>query len=84
VKARVIYPDSTVATLDKKDIYRRQIFKDERFEGYALSFSFPGLKPGCIVEYKWKESRAFWMPSLTIPLRAEWPTWKFDISVDPY
>jgi hypothetical protein len=84
VKARVIYPDGTLAILDKNDIYRRQIFKDDRFEGYAMSFSFPGLKPGCIVEYKWTESRAFWMPSLTIPLRAEWPTWKFDISVDAY
>ncbi len=84
IKARVIYPDGTVAHLDSKDIYKRQIFKDDEFEGFAQSFSFPGLKPGCIVEYKWTESRRYWTPSLTIALRAEWPTWVFNVSVDPY
>ncbi|MEM9159845.1 MAG: DUF3857 domain-containing protein [Verrucomicrobiota bacterium] len=83
IKARVIYPNGTVNHLDKKDIFTRKIYKDDKFEGNSKSFSFPGLKPGCIVEYKWKMTRAYWSWSLYIPLMAEWPTWQYDIAVRP-
>jgi len=84
IKGRVIYPDGSVSLLDKKDIFKRKVFKDGKFEGFAKSFSFPGLKPGCIVEYKWKKRRAFWSLVLNIPLLAEWPTWQYDIAVKPF
>lgn len=84
LKARVIYPDGTVTNLSNKEVFKRQIYKNERFEGYAKSFSFPGLRPGCIVEYRWKKVRKYWMPGLEIPLRAEWPTWDFKTHIRPY
>ncbi len=84
IRARVVFPDSSVAVLDSSDVYTRMVFKDDRFSGYARSFSFPGLKPGCIIEYEWKERRAFWLPTLVVPLRAEWPTWRFDVTIKPF
>lgn len=84
IRARVIFPDGRTTELKKEDIFKRQIYKDGRFEGNAKSFSFPGLKPGCIVEYKWTASRAFWSPNFDLAVRAEWPTWKLDLKIYPY
>lgn len=84
IRARVVLPDGSVAVLKSSDVHKRKVFKDDRFTGYAQSFSFPGLKPGCIIEYEWTERRAFWARTMTMPLRAEWPTWKFDLSIRPY
>ncbi|MCH6255495.1 DUF3857 domain-containing protein [Puniceicoccaceae bacterium K14] len=81
IKARIIYPDGSVAYLDKSDVYTRQIYKDDKFEGNAKSFSFPNLSPGCIIEYRWTASRRYWVPSFDIPVRAEWATWNFDLSI---
>lgn len=83
IRARIIYPDRTVAYLDAKDVFDRQIYKDDEFEGNSKSFSFPNLKPGCIIEYKWEASRRYWTPNFDFPIRAEWPTWEFDITVNP-
>ena len=84
IKARVIYPDGTITHLSSDDIFTRQILKDGAFEGYAKSFSFPSLKPGCIVEYKWRQSRRFWIPSFFAELSDKYPTWKYNLEVNPY
>lgn len=84
IRARVVFPDGSVTVLKSSDVFKRKMFEAESFKGYAKSFSFPGLKPGCIIEYEWKEIRAFWMPTITVPLREEWPTWLFDLTLRPY
>ncbi len=84
IRARVIFPDGSVALLDRSDIYKRKIFENEHFKGYAKSFSFPGLKVGCIIEYKWRLSRQYGFAEVLVELRAEWPTWSYHVRVTPF
>ncbi|MDQ8187067.1 DUF3857 domain-containing protein [Pelagicoccus sp. SDUM812002] len=84
IKARVIYPDLTVAELSSRDIVRRKIFKNDSFSGYAKSFSFPGLKPGCIIEYSWKTGIDAWFKGVTLDLLSDYPTWRYDVVIKPY
>jgi hypothetical protein len=84
LKARIVYPDKTIKRLEKNDFFKREIFENDRFTGYAMSFSFPNMSPGCIIEYKWTQSRRFWIPSLYMPLLEKWPTWDFQLEVDPF
>lgn len=84
VKARVIYPDLTVADLKSSDIVKRKIYEDDGFKGYAKSFSFPGLKPGCIIEYRWKMTADSYFKGLSVDLLEEQPTWNYDVEVKPY
>ncbi len=84
IKARVIYPDLTVAELTSRDIVKRKIFKNDSFSGYAKSFSFPGLKPGCIIEYSWKTSIDAWFKGVTLDLLSDHPTWRYDVLIKPY
>ena len=83
-KARIIYPDGTIAHLTKKDFYKREIFKDGKFKSYAWSFSYPGLKKGCIIEYKYRLTLRYWLPSLNYDVLDKFPTWKllFDMTPD--
>ena len=53
--ARVIKPDGTILLLDPADIFDREIVKVEGFKVMAKSFAFPGVEPGAIVEYQYKE-----------------------------
>lgn len=84
IKARVIYPDLTVAELTSRDVVKRKIFKNDSFSGYAKSFSFPGLKPGCIIEYSWKTSIDAWFKGVTLDLLSDHPTWRYDVMIKPY
>lgn len=84
IKARVVFPDGSVTLLARDDVFTRQLFKDDKFEGNAKSFSFPGLKPGCIVEYKWTQARRYWVPSFFAALRGKYPTWHYKLKVNPF
>ncbi|MDQ8197279.1 DUF3857 domain-containing protein [Pelagicoccus enzymogenes] len=84
IKARVIYPDLTVAELSPRDVVKRKIFKNDSFSGYAKSFSFPGLKPGCIIEYSWKTSIDAWFKGVTLDLLSDHPTWHYEVLIKPY
>lgn len=83
LKARIIFPDRTVVRLEREDFYKRELFEDGRFKGYVQSFSFPGLRPGCIVEYRWTAVRQYWIPSLYLPMLTDWPTWDYYLRVSP-
>lgn len=84
VKARVIYPDLTIAELKSSDIVKRKIYEADGFKGYARSFSFPGLRPGCIIEYRWKMTVDSYFKGVSIDLLEEQPTWIYDVEVKPY
>lgn len=56
VAARVIKPDGTITNLQPSDIFEREIFRANKIKVKAKSFAVPGIEPGVIVEYKYKES----------------------------
>jgi transglutaminase-like putative cysteine protease len=55
VAARTIRADGTTLELKKQDIYERTIVKAEGFKVKAVSFAVPGIAPGTIIEYRWRE-----------------------------
>jgi hypothetical protein len=57
ISARTIKPDNTIVELKKEDVYERDIIKASGFRVKAKSFAMPGVEPGSIIEYRWREVR---------------------------
>ncbi|HEU4768419.1 MAG TPA: DUF3857 domain-containing protein [Pyrinomonadaceae bacterium] len=57
IAARTIKPDGSIVQLKKEDIYERTIVKGSGLKYKAKSFAMPGVEPGCILEYRWREVR---------------------------
>ena len=55
IAARVIKPDGTILELQNKDVFERTIVKGSGVKVKAKSFALPGVEPGAIVEYRWRE-----------------------------
>lgn len=55
IAARVIKPDGTIIELKKEDIFERTIVKLSGLKLKAKSFALPGVEPGAIIEYRWRE-----------------------------
>lgn len=55
VAARVIKPDGSIIELKPTDIFEREIAKAGKARVLAKSFAVPGIEPGVIVEYQYKE-----------------------------
>ena len=56
IAARVIKPDGTIIVLDPKDVFERDVVKTGKIKVKAKSFAIPGIEPGVIVEYKYRET----------------------------
>lgn len=56
VAGRTIQPDGTILELDKKAIQRRDLVRAGRASEKAVSFAMPGVEPGSIIEYRWKQT----------------------------
>lgn len=56
IAARVIKPDGTVVDLKPSDIFERELVKANKTRVLAKSFAVPGIEPGVIVEYQYKET----------------------------
>ena len=55
IAARTIKPDGSIVELKKEDILERTIEKLSGLKIKAKSFAMPGVEPGAIIEYRWKE-----------------------------
>src|ERR1043165_7761809 len=55
VAARTIKPDGTIIELTKDDIIEKVVVKVSGLKLRTKTFAFPGVEPGAIIEYKWKE-----------------------------
>jgi hypothetical protein len=56
VAARVIKPDGSIVELKKDDIFEREIIKGDGIKIKAKSFAVPGIEPGVIIEYRYRET----------------------------
>ena len=56
VAARVIKPDGTIIELKASEVFEREIIKYGKYSILAKSFALPGIAPGVIIEYKYKET----------------------------
>ncbi|HVQ36865.1 MAG TPA: DUF3857 domain-containing protein [Pyrinomonadaceae bacterium] len=57
IAARTIKPDGSIVELKKEDVLERTIEKTNGVKVKAKSFAMPGVEPGSIIEYRWKEIR---------------------------
>ena len=55
VAARTIKPDGSIVELAKEDIIEKTVVKVSGLKLRTKTFAFPGIEPGAIIEYKWKE-----------------------------
>ena len=55
VAARTIKPDGTILELAKEDVIEKVVVKVNGLKLKTKTFAFPGIEPGAIIEYKWKE-----------------------------
>lgn len=58
VAARTIKADGTIVELVKDDIIEKMVVKTSGLKLRTKTFAFPGIEPGAIIEYKWKEVRS--------------------------
>src|SRR6185369_7845515 len=58
VAARTIMPDGSIVELLKDDIIEKTVVKVSGLKLRTKTFAFPGIEPGAIIEYKWKEVRS--------------------------
>jgi len=58
VAARTIKPDGTIVELAKEDVIEKMVVKVSGLKLRTKTFAFPGIEPGAIIEYKWKEVRS--------------------------
>jgi hypothetical protein len=55
IAARVIKPDGSILELKKEDVFEKTIVNANGLKLKAKSFALPGVEPGAIVEYRWRE-----------------------------
>jgi Domain of Unknown Function with PDB structure (DUF3857)/Transglutaminase-like superfamily len=55
ISGRTIKPDGTIIELKKDAIFDRELVKAGRIKLKAKSFALPGIEPGAIIEYRWRE-----------------------------
>jgi Domain of Unknown Function with PDB structure (DUF3857)/Transglutaminase-like superfamily len=58
VAARTIKSDGSIVELLKNDIIEKTVVKASGLKLRTKTFAFPGIEPGAIIEYKWKEVRS--------------------------
>jgi len=57
IAGRTIKPDGSIVELKKEDIFDRTVVKASGLKFKARSFAMPAVEPGCIIEYRWRETR---------------------------
>lgn len=57
IAARTTKPDGTVVELKPSDIFDRDVVKGNGVKLKSKSFAVPGIEPGAVIEYRWKEVR---------------------------
>jgi hypothetical protein len=55
IKARTIKADGSIVELNKDSVFDRTVVKASGLKLKAKSFAMPGVEPGAIIEYRWRE-----------------------------
>src|SRR5829696_6634645 len=93
VAARTIKPDGSIVELAKEDIIEKTVVKVSGLKLKTKTFAFPGIEPGAIIEYKWKEvisntsaqnmrlqfQREIPVQAITYRIKPATSAWSFDV-----
>ncbi len=84
LRARTIKPDGRIIELEKKSIFERTVARGSGLNVKMRAFSMPGVEPGDIVEYQWKESRDNHFAQYSrLYVQQNIPTWEVSYHVKP-
>ena len=84
IAARVIKPDGSIVNLDPRDILEREIVKAGKIKVLAKSFAIPGIEPGVIVEYRYRETfKDSWGNGIRLEFQRDIPMQKLAFHVRP-
>jgi hypothetical protein len=56
IAARTIKPDGTIILVNEKDVFERDQVRASGVKIKVKTFAMPGVEPGAIIEYKWRET----------------------------
>lgn len=71
--ARVIKADGTIVEVEKKAFFTREVIKVGKEAVSVKAFSFPGLEPGCIAEYRYRIVNEDALGGLRLNLNDDYP-----------
>ena len=57
IAGRTIKADGTVLDLNSSAIFERSLIRTKGLKLQAKSFALPGVEPGAMIEYRWRERR---------------------------
>ncbi len=74
VGGRTIKADGTILELKKDAVFDRTLVKAGGIKVQAKSFAMPGVEPGAIIEYRWREYRDEQLANyVRLPFQREFP-----------
>jgi len=74
VAGRTIRPDGTIVELTNDAVFQRTLVRGRRVKIEQTSFAMPGVEPGAIIEYRWKEVHSGQISQfLALPLQRTFP-----------
>jgi hypothetical protein len=84
VTGRTIKADGTILELKKENIFDRVQVRVGGFRQKVVSFAMPGVEPGAIVEYRWRELREdAGAPYIRLQFQLEYPVQKVTYFLRP-
>lgn len=84
VSGRTVLPNGIVIPLDRGAIFEREVVRAGRLRVRAVSFAMPGVEPGAVLEYKWRERRSgSTLHYERLELQRDLPLWSVTYRVKP-
>ncbi|HEX8177753.1 MAG TPA: DUF3857 and transglutaminase domain-containing protein [Pyrinomonadaceae bacterium] len=85
IAARTIKADGSIIELNAKDIFEREVLRASGVKQKVKSFALPGIEPGVIIEYRWRESYSnSWANNLSLEFQREIPVQQVKYYVKPF
>ncbi len=84
VSARTIHPDGTIIDVKRDAIFDKVIVKKGGFKVNVITFTFPSVEPGSIIEYRWSKNEGehigYYFP---LDVQSEYPVDEVTFHVKP-
>jgi transglutaminase-like putative cysteine protease len=85
IAARTIKADGSIVELSPKDIFEREVLRASGVKQKVKSFALPGIEPGVIIEYRWRESFSnAWANNLSLEFQREIPVERVKYYIKPF
>ena len=84
VAARVVKPDGSIVELKEDDVFEREIIKASGVKIKAKTFAVPGIEPGVIVEYRYREIQANSSAQMRLVFQRDVPIQNVTYYVKPF